>query len=280
MKNLISQILIVLFLAVTVSAQENQPELLDEFGVLGDCDMSARIFNLGVHLGNNPQAKAVVRIYGGDKDFPGGAFFRGSLVESLRNNSFKFSRERLSVEFCNVNQQPLWTRIFIIGENTRVEPCAENLSAPLATVRFETVYFGQPDFKLVPMEDSSIDLHAVSQGEYSQFAQEALKKFLRDSPSSRVYLIGYLQTNFETDLENKTTSRKTSLLDKKSLAAKMLQSAKANLLKNGFSASQIVTINGGYVDGNGRRLEIWFVPEGGEIPKPKPDYIPKKRKSN
>jgi hypothetical protein len=57
----------------------------------------------------------------------------------------------------------------------------------------------------------------------------------------------------------------------------MLLNAKTKFIKNGINPAQIETINGGYVDDK-RRLEFWFVPKGGEIPKPKPDYFPKRLK--
>ena len=274
MKNLISQVLIILFLVVAVSAQTNQPELIDEFGKLFNDDLNARIDNLASELNKTPQAKALVKIYGGEG---GISYVRGSWIKSVWNTNRKNPPEKLLIQFCNVNKEPLLTRVFIVRENDKVEVCEENLSAPSATTLFESVSFGLPDFELVPMEDTFIYVDAVQQGEYSRFALDVLKRLLIISPQSRVYVVGYLQTNFETDSRIRIVSRKMSRPDKKSLAAKMLQSANDTLLKNGFSASQIVTINGGYVNANGRRLEFRFVPKGGKIPKPQPDYVPKKK---
>jgi hypothetical protein len=274
MKRIISQILVILALAFSTSAQENQPVLFDEFGKMPLDEMNARLDNLAIEINNTPQSKALVRIYGGEGS---NSYGRGSWIKSVWTVNRKNPPEKLLIQFCNINKEPLRTRFFVVRENDKVEACEENLSAPSATALFETIYFAQLDFELVPMEDTFIYVDASPQGEYSRFAQETLKRLLSVSPQSRVYLIGYLQTNFETDFEGKITSRKTNLPDKKSLAAKMLRSAKNKLLKNGFSPSQIVTIDGGYINDNGRRLEFWFVPKGGEIPKPKPDYVPKKR---
>ena len=101
---------------------------------------------------------------------------------------------------------------------------------------------------------------------------------MKDSPGSKVYIIVYLNADFEMVKNDRIITRKKPALDQKSYARKMIQAAHSVLLKNGFTASQIVFIDGGYLNGNGRRLEFWFVPQGGVIPKPKPDYIPKKAK--
>jgi hypothetical protein len=274
-KKITSQILFILALAFSISAQENQPQLLDEFGKLSNDDLNARLDNLAFEISKIPKSKALVRIYGGEG---GNSYVRGSWIKSVWTVNRKNPPEKLLIQFCNINKEPRRTRFFVVRENDKVEVCEESLFAPSATALFETIYFAQPDFELVPMEDTFIYVDAASQGEYSRFAQDALKRLLIVSPQSRVYLVVYLQTNFETDFKGKITSRKTSLLDKKSLTAKMLGSAKDNLLKNGFLPSQIVALDGGYVNGNERRLEFWFVPKGGEIPKPKPDYFPKKRR--
>ena len=64
----------------------------------------------------------------------------------------------------------------------------------------------------------------------------------------------------------------------------MMQAAKNELIKNGFKNSQIVLIDGGYrsseMNSEGeRKLEFYFVPNGGEIPKPTPDYFQKIQKA-
>lgn len=274
MKKIISQILVVLALAISISAQKNQPVLVDEFGSLSNDNLNARIDNLAHEVFKTPQTKALVRIYGGEG---GRSYSRGSWIKSLWTANRKGPPEKLLIQFCNVNKEPLLIKLFMVRENDRVEVCEENLSAPSATTLFEAIGFGSPDIELVPMEDTFIYVDALMQGEYSRFALDALKRLLSISPESRVYAVAYLQTNFETDYAGKVISRKASLLDKKSLAAKMLQSAKDTLLKNGFSASQIKTIDGGYVNGDGRGLEFWFVPKGGKIPKPKPDYFPEEK---
>jgi hypothetical protein len=277
MKKLISLVLVVSLFAVSIAAQENQPLLIDEFGSIPLGETMARIDQFAVVMANTPNSKALARIYGGQGESFVSAYVRGSVIKGYWNNSRRFPAERLSIQFCNINKEPIFTQFFIVRENDKVETCDENLTVPKETVLFEGVYFYSPTFKLTPQENTPVE-HGPSEGEYSGYAQNILKRLLNEAPESKVYIIAYLQTNFKTDYEGKIISRKISGLDKRFLSKRMIQAARNELIKNGFSPAQIVAIDGGYASPDGRRLEFWFVPKGGAIPNPKPDYIPKKTK--
>jgi len=274
-------VLTILLFAISIAAQENQPQLVDEFGKLSMDDLLGRITNFAMEVNKTPNSKALVRISGGDKDYFGLPYALGSLIKSGWENNRKQPADKLSIQFCNVNEEPINTRFFIVGENDRVETCNENLIIPKQTVRFENVsyidYFVAPENTFDSIEVTYLPTES-SPIQYSKFVLNIVKGFLKDSPESKVYIIAYLQTNFDENENDKIIVGKAGRLDKKSYAAKMFRAARGELIKNGFSPSQIVTIEGGYVNGNGRRLEFWFVPKGGEIPKPKPDYVPKRGK--
>ncbi len=278
---MIVPLLVVLLLAVSISAQDNQPELLDEFSSMPHDELLARIDSFANEVNKIPKSKALVRISGGNKGYFGSPYIRGSLIKSGWTNNRKNLAEKLLIQFCNVNEKTVYTRFFIVRENDKVETCEENLIAPKQTVLFENVsyidYGLTPDTVFDSIEDTYLPTDS-SPVQYSGFALNILKSFLKDSPESKVYIIAYLQTNFEEDENGKIIIGNPSSLDKKSYAAKMFRAARRKLIKKGFSPSQIVTIDGAYVNGNERRLEFWFVPKGGEIPKPKPDYFPKKAK--
>jgi hypothetical protein len=277
MKPSISLVLVVLFLAFSISAQpeDTTPKLVDEFGNLPLGETMARIDALMVVVGNTPNSKALVKIYGGQEESFARPFYHGSVIKGYWSNSRGYSAEKLTIEFCNISKEPIRTKFFLVGEDDEIEACAENLVVPKETVLIESVGFYSREFKLMPQERTVVE-YGLSEGEYSGFAQNVLKRFLNDSPQSKVYIIAYLKTNFETDDNGKIIAKKTGRLDKKSFAGKMLQAARKELLKNGFSPAQIVTTDGGYINDNERRLEFWFVPEGGAIPQPKPEYVPKK----
>lgn len=282
MRKIILQILVALFLAVSVSTQENQPRLLGEFGEMPIGAMKAYVDGVAYELNELPNHKVLVRIYGGRKYSFASAYVRGSQIKSFWANFVKRPAEKLLIQFCNINEEPIRTEFFAIRENDKVESCDENLIVPKKTVLFYTAYFDTTYFEVPEITFDPIEKYypAVegSSGEYSEFAQNILKSFLKNSPGNKIYIIAYLNANFESVENGEFVTKKVPTLDRKSYANKMFRAARKELIKNGFLPSQIVTINGGYINGNGRRLEFWFVPKGGEIPKPKPDYIPKKIK--
>ncbi len=282
MKNLISQIIVVLFLSISISAQENQPELVDEFGKMHSDELMGRIDSFAREIYKIPNSKALVRISGGKEGYFGLPYVQGSIIKSGWEYNIKRPAEKLLIQFCNVNEGPIHTQFFIVRENDKVETCNENLITPKQAVLFDGAYFyvdpETPEFAFESIENRGVEWQSVTPAQYSEFALNILKRLLKDSPESKVYIIAYLQTNFEEDENGKIIVGKASNLDKKYYAQKMFRAVRKELFKIGFSNSQIKTIDGGYVNNYRRRLEFWFVPKGGEIPKPKPEYFPKKAK--
>lgn len=261
------------FLAQTES---KVPELTDEFGAIGLDEKMARLDSAIYQAQDKSGGKMLVRIYGGIADSFMGAYYTGAQTEAYLKNNRKLSPELFSIEYCNVNGEELITRIYIVFKNEQLPKCEEKLESPTETVNFESVYFYSPEFKFVATEDSAVEL-GFSEGNYSRTVFNVLKNFLEKSSESRVYVVSYLQAALEKDDNGKIKKKK---IDKKSLAPKMLQAAKNELIKNSFDTSQIELIDGGYVGGDGKRkLEFWFVPKNGEIPTPKPDYFSKKKQS-
>ena len=279
MKIIVLQILAIFIFTVSIAAQDkdSQPELVDEFGNVSLEDRFARMDALAFEIKQTPNSKALVRLYGGDKRYFAFPYVYGSLMRSMWNTR-RYSPEKLTIRFCNINNEPFSTKFFKVRENDQVENCDENLTIPKETILFDEILFFSPTFKLNPWESGGFDVVGPQEGEYSQFARDVLKKFLNDSPENKVYVIAYRKTNFETDDSGKVTSKRLKNLDPKSFADKMIRNARNNLIKDGIPAKQIVVVNGGFINSTERELEFWFVPKGGEIPKPKPDYLPKKNR--
>jgi hypothetical protein len=130
-------------------------------------------------------------------------------------------------------------------------------------------------------EDSMIFHVEPIANQYSQTTQDVLAKLLKKLPESKIYLIGYLGANFSEDFEQNSRGeyekKEYRNLDKPKMLAKTFREVETALIKTGSNQSGIVKINGGYQEST-KNIEIWLVPQGGEIPKPKPDYFPKKRK--
>jgi hypothetical protein len=277
MKKLISLVSVVLLLAVSIAAQveDNKPKFVDEFGKMPLDEMKMRIDSLARDMKSTPNSKALIRIYGGQDVYFGRPYVLASVMKAIWENNLEYPPEELQIQFCSINNDPIFTRFFIVRENDKPDVCDENVTVPKQAVLIDTVEFYTVKFKLVAIDNLAIDFGYSDSGEYSLFSQDVLKKLLNDFPESHLYLIAYLKANSLDD--GNVIKKKKGRPDSKLLAKRMFQSAKSYLIKNGVAASQIVTINGGYKSGFLRSLEFWFVPAGGEIPKPKPDYFPKKK---
>ncbi|HVE56771.1 MAG TPA: hypothetical protein VNB22_08080 [Pyrinomonadaceae bacterium] len=277
MKKIFLQILAVLFLAGSIAAQSETQKAFDEWGEKTNSeDMSVRLSNLTLELGNRPGSKIAIKVYGGTDKYFTSPYWRGAAIISYFKGG-RFSPESYSIEYCNVNREALRTEFFILPQSERLPKCAENLETPAKTVLFENIYFTYSKFKFMPLEDTLFNPVGAANGEYSEAALGALKRLLKKSPESKIYIISYLKTNFSWNGKRQIYVENPPVIDKKSLGHRMRRAAQTEFIKKGVAASQIITVDGGYVN-DFRTLELWFVPKGGEIPKPKPDYFPKKAK--
>lgn len=273
--------MIAISLTLSISAQENQLKLIDSFNRTNLEELRSRFNSVGLEMVKTPNSKILVRIYGGESESFARPYIYGSLIKSIWKNFLKLPLEKLDIQFCNINNEPFLINSYLVEADANIETCEENLKMPQKAVLFESAYFDGNDFSASKIDFNSVENEYPATeytiGAYSEFAQNILKKFLEDSIESKVYIIGYLDTNFETDGNGKVIAKNQHNLNKKSRLKKMFQAAHKQLIKNGFSNSQIKMMDGGYVNIS-RRLEFWFVPKGSEIPKPKPDYVPKKNR--
>lgn len=279
MQKKISLLVVILFLSSFLFGQKaDSLEPVDEFGLINLDELMARL-DLATNqfhsaLSKNPNAKIRIRISGGIKGSFVSAYYNGATIEGYLKKNRGLKIKDFSINYCNVNKEDLRIELFVASQGENLQVCENNLEVSSETIRFPNIHFYIPEFKLVPIEDTAPEF-GHSQGDYSRNAFNVLKNFAENSPENKIYVVSYLQAYFEEDENGKITRKK---IDKKSLAAKMLRAVKDELIKNGFNNSQIQLVEGGYSKGNDeRRVEIYFVPKNGEIPKPKPDYFPKKK---
>lgn len=283
MRKIISHFLVVLFLAFPIFAQSEKQKIepFDEFDQISLEEIMARLDNLIFTASQNPNTKALVRIYGGSKNCFLCHYKRGSLIDAYLKNTRKFSTDKYLIEWCNEKDEERRTQLFVLPINAERPKCDDSLEIPKYSVLFDILPFYDQRNNLLPLENSYIEIGVSANGEYSLAALKKVKEILDKSPESKIYVIAYLGTNLEDgfyDEKKGYIDKKIRRLDKQSTANKLITNARNELIKNGIKFSQIKTVNGGYVDDR-RKLEFWFVPNGGEIPKPKPDYFPKKKRA-
>ena len=282
MNKFVLQILIVLLFSIALSAQINdlQPILVDEFGEINNEDTAARLDNFINEVSNMPNMKGIVRIYSRDEDCFLCRYREASWIDPYLKNTRKFSPEKYSFEYCDADEKGLRIQLYSLPIGAALPKCEETISSPKNTVLFDGTRFYDPDVnKLTPLEDNVIDVVGMPNGEYSRNTLIKVKEILDKSPESKIYIVVYLGTNLAQgyyDEKRGYIEKTIRNLDKKSLAKKLLQNAKDEFVKNGIKPSQIESVEGGYVD-SVKRLEFYLVPKGGENPKPKPDYFPKKK---
>jgi hypothetical protein len=252
MKKIVPQIFIVFILAISIFAQ-NEPDkiiLVDEFNKISLEDLAARLDNLRNELESKPTKKAVIKQYGGQGDFFAFPYVRGAIIKAYLRNNRKVSAENFSVQFCNVNNEPLKTQLLLIEKNKQIDSCDENLTVPKETVLFESLYFYGNDSFLSekPFEETSFDVVGMSDRNYSQTSQNALQNLMNKSPESKIYLVGYFS--------------------KKDKNKKSRWNVEKEMVKNGLNKSRIIKIDSGYKKDVTKVVEIWFVPKGGRIPQP------------
>lgn len=288
MKKITLHILAVLLFVVSVSAQENKPRLIDEFGWLNAEENFAQLDSLAIELKKNEGLKGVIRIYGGGETCFLCHYSQGSYMTAIiksriflseKNSVEKYPLfDKSSIEYCNGNED-LRVQLYLMPPESTLSACSQTLEIPKHSVLFQTIYFFSNN-QITPLENKFVDSTSPADGGYSLKALKEVKNILDKETESKIYIVVYLGTNLEQGYYDKKkgyVEKEIRKLDKKSLAKRLIQNAKAEFLKNGIKSSQIETIEGGYVDGK-RKLEIWFVPQGGEIPKREPDYFPRMQK--
>lgn len=279
MLNIILQVAVILFFITSAYAQteEQRPILIDEFGRVNAEESFARTDSLNIKLSENKNSKAVIRIIGGEDCFLC-HYSRGSYITAILK-SRKYSFDKYSIEYCSENKE-LRIQFYLMPPNSTLPACRQTLKVPRQTVLFQRVSFFS-NYRITPLENTYVESTSPADGEYSLKALKAAKDILDKSLESKIYILVYLGTNKKEIYENNSDNsveKTIRRLDKRTIAGKMIISAINELVKNGIKTSQIKTVNGGYLDGT-RELQFWFVPKSGEIPKPKPDYFPKKKQN-
>ncbi|MEP6903901.1 MAG: hypothetical protein ABJA66_19415, partial [Actinomycetota bacterium] len=265
MKKIILQILATLLFSTTIFAQseEQKIKLIDEYGICPMEETVARLEQFTIQLGNNPTAKGLIKIYGGQGDSFALPYIRGAIVKAYLKNNTILTAQRFTVLFCNINKQPFNSKFFLIDENEKIEPCEENLTVPQKTVLFQILgFYEDANFSAEKLfEDSKIYSVDPVSNMYSQTVQNVLAKLYKESPESKIYLVGYLGANFfESAKENSKgeyEKKENRNLDKPKMLTKIFREVETALTKNGIDKSGIVKINGGYQDST-KNIEIWF----------------------
>lgn len=266
MRKIFTAVLLVFILRLSSFGQDsNLPKLIDEFVSLNSEDLTARLEAVPVVLKQNPKAKGYIIIYS-DKDLPFGFSIRyGVRIQNFLVKNLNLSPKRFEI----INGG------LIDKRNTQLWISPDGTKPPLIDSTQKEFEFNKTSlfdrFNYPMLYD---DAGCCSIDNYKDEEKKAsLGKFaeqIKQHPTAQAYLIFYGQYRIDgsSDIE----------LDSSATITRILRKERNSLHKHyGIDYSKIITINGGYREW--QALELWIVPKGGEIPKPKPETFPKKRRS-
>lgn len=276
MKKFISQIIFVLTLSSIIFAQSDMRkfELLDEFRNIGMDEYLMRLDVLAMKTQErNDESIILMRITGGSKihNNYSAPFVKGGIYQSYWAS--RGYPKKTEIQHCDLVKEDILTQFFIIPPDSPIPECNEKIVIPNETTLFNTKFYENPYVEY----ENYLDFEGLDQG-IAKVEKEILNELLKKSPESKIYLIGYLGSNriYGSNLNDKGEYEEVRRPDKPKILQKILKENRNMLIKNGVHSSRISIINGGYKD-SVRQVEIWFIPKGGEIPKEKPDYFPKKK---
>jgi hypothetical protein len=285
MKKLKKQIFVISFLFFVFTlrsfGQENIfDSKIDEFGILNLEDLMARTDNLAVQLQNDPNLITGIFVAAEPniRDFAFSAKYAAMIKAYLVNNR-KITPDRIFTVNLGIDSSARNIQLHTFGKDYKIYSTNRNVSTPEKTVLFDTRYFDNPYFKT---EYADLCCEIIGATEYMEKASiDFLADLMSRSPQSKISLIGYAGSNvFDTSFINskgKLVKRSKRKLDSPQTVEKILRETKKLIVAKGIDESRISFIKGGYTDST-RKVEIYFIPQNGVIPEPKPNFFPKVNK--
>lgn len=274
-----SPLVFCLILFVSSSFAQSSIELKDEFGRTNLEDMMARLDIFAYsHLSNNPENKLLIRIEGGTDRWFAYPFMQGAIMKAYLTNMRKVPGEQVLVQYCEIGDVEIRKQLFLVPPGAKVESCNEQITLPKQTKYFSG-FSENPYNNFDEKNDGCCYIEGAGEA-VSKIEDEILLKLVSQNPEMKIYLIGYaghftISKEKQTKNGKWTTEEKTKA-DSKNIIDKLLKKEKARLEKMGIDSSKIFTIKGGYMEDQ-RSVKLFLVPKDGEIPKPEPDYFPKKK---
>ena len=249
--------------SLIAAAQRSEPKsdcgvIVDEFGAVNNEDILARLSNFAISIENsNPNTAAYIVIYR-PKNQPSayslhwGNFLKGSLVKIN-----KIASEKIKVADGGT-ESARRTQLILLPESSN---CLKPINVETdfdasKTGLFDKFWYSLPSEKF---EDECCVIDPDENGKKAVF--DAFATLLRNNKTLKGHLILYPQKCRKSGCSAYHKS------DSPRFAAKELRRFKKDLAENyKIQPSQLVTGDGGYSES--RRLELWLVPETGNVPKP------------
>lgn len=267
-KYLIQTFLAILFFSLCISAKNiDTPYVVDVFGKINSEELTARLDNYVVEYKKYKNGIAGILISRGEKDPLGFQYRYATRIKSyLTKIRGVPSNKVIIVQIGKADYTRVTLYLVPFG--------SEKGLIDNGKTDFEDEYDSSKTF-LFDSYDFTDDVGTCCivdnfTKEESASSLTAISEIIKKIPDSKIYLTAYGCKQCQNYGDSKIDSLQS--------VDKILKESKEFLSKNGIENSRIITINGGY-NKNYRRIDVWFVPKDSQIPKPKPDYFPKKKRS-
>ncbi len=243
-----------------------QSRKIDEFGSYNSEELQVRVEMFIEQIFTEPQSFGQILIFRREKDTFGFPYKIGAAITSFLTFRSSIEKSRIIITPCNAEKDRR-IELWMVPKFEELRTC-ENESLNLTkTILFDSIYYD-------PEWGGCCSIDQFDEEEYDA-SLKAFATILKKNHNSKAYVFFYLGTNiyWTTDKRNKEKAVRT--LDSPMLIKELVKTAKKVMSENGVESSRVILINGGYKDST-RNIELWYVPQNGEIPKPKPNYFPKK----
>ena len=270
---------IILFLNLFCLAQNyDSATLINEFGQQNSESLQARLEAIRFALEQNPTAKGYIINYRA-KDVSFGYPIRfQTKLQNFFVNYLKLPPERFKIINGGMGNEFI-TQVWIVPSGSK-PPIADSVNEKFEFDKLALFdSFGYP----APFNEGCCGIDNY-QHEEKNASLDRLAQTLKENPTAKAYLIFYGQYCNDCRFSYKYSrsgklirEERIIYLDSSKTIARILRKEKNYLLKYGINPLRVITINGGY-----RRfqaIEFWIVPKGVEIPKPKPETFPKKKRN-
>jgi len=267
MKKYLSVFILITLFTLSIFAQIKEPRPIDEFSTMNSESLLVRLADYRTELNKNPDSILQILIHRGEKQSLGSPYrFVAVMRTHLMINGI--SETKIIATYCKPEKERN-VQVWLLPDKASQKICEGEQVNLETTTLFDSVYYS--GFSFCCAVDEYDDEEAAAA--LLAFAEE-----LKKSPQSKAHLFVYLGTNIFWKVYAGERKKPVRQLDSPNLLRGMSKNAIKILTENGIDTSRIILKNGGYKDST-RSIELWFVPKGGKIPKPKPNYFSKKKRS-
>lgn len=245
--------------------QINEPKKIDEFGKIDSEYLTVKLQQFNLYLYSEPNLIGQILIHNGKDETPGFPYkYRAAISSYLK--FYKIKDEQIRVTICE-SEEKQRTEIWIFPNLQGLKICKNETPNLTKTTLFDSIYYS-------PEMGSCCLIDEFEDAEY-EASLKAFANILKENKSSKAFIFFYLGTNLYWTADKRNKEKAVRELDAPKVFKELVKKSKKIMSENGVESSRFVLINGGYKDST-RNIELWYVPQNGEIPKPKPNYFPRK----